>query len=983
MAVIRSLRGALILAFFIACNPLPRDTTTLVDFEVDEGTRLAFDISPDGKSIVFDLLGQLWLVPADGGSASPLTDAVRDTSEDVDPAFSPDGQWIVFQSDRGGTRGLWRVRVTGGEPQPITAPDMHVGSNWHLGPAWAPNSREVVFGDNSETEGLVVIDVESGDSRPVPLAPAEATTEFERIGSPAWSADGRRIAFGTSGALAFGLWIGAESRIWEVSASGGTATPLTAAGVRAVSPAYTADGTRIAFFSPDSAGRWQLWVQSLPRGSPRQLTDQEDVSIRRARWFPGDGEILYSADGKLWRIDETGGPPTSVPFTARVRFERRVPKLSAVRFPEPGTEQPARGFYGLALSPQGDRIAMVALGKLWIWVPESPPISIPTAPGILSAVSWSPDGTQLLIGASRDLFVTDLSSGETRQLTALDRAERDAAWSPDGTWIAFKHRGSLRVVRAESGVIDEADQTIDLGSVPGKPVWNPDSRSLMLHEASAESRPVLVPLDGGELRPVSRFPDATAFVHWTEPFGISYVQGNRIWRTPFDDSTETAGDPTLVSDVAALYLSVAADGSMLYVTPNGLEIRDTDDSVETLGWPLTYRVPTAPPPLLITNVRVMDGTGTGPSPLSDLLLSNGRIERIAGAGTIDMTDQTQVLDAEGRTVTPGLIDLHTHLWGNVPGRGGSLYHGVTTSRDVGSDMAKTAAHHDLVAAGLHPSSRIVYGGFFFGGSDGVTTGRYQNIADPGDVVRAMEFARTFGAHYVKNYAWSYWGASATTVMEAHRHGLRTSGHCTHLLPVVAAGIDGREHAGQCLRDMGVIYDDLVQLTRAADLWVVPTVGFPLSYLRRIDSTLVYRPDVAPFLGGSPDRYVTPPGRRAQWQRSAAVFRAATEKLHQAGVRLATGTDGILPVDIHLELEALVEAGLSPAEALAAATSVAARALGAQDEIGTIAEGMWADLVIYDADPLEDITNSQHIWQVIQGGRVVDRPALLDRARKYD
>jgi hypothetical protein len=222
---------------------------------------------------------------------------------------------------------------------------------------------------------------------------------------------------------------------------------------------------------------------------------------------------------------------------------------------------------------------------------------------------------------------------------------------------------------------------------------------------------------------------------------------------------------------------------------------------------------------------------------------------------------------------------------------------------------------------------------------------------------------------------SGWYRSAQVIDEAHRRGLRVSGHCTHPLPLAAAGIDGREHNNaQCFRDGPVLFADMLQLTRAAGLWVVPTVAFFTPYLVA-DTSYLQRADVAPFttpfLSAS---YREPPlaAARAPYERLNRISGQNTAALHALGVRIGAGSDADLPHRLHWELEGLVSAGLAPLEAIRAATFDAARILGADGDIGSIRVGQRADIVILDADPSAAINNTQRIRHVIKDGRIVQR-----------
>jgi len=434
---------------------------------------------------------------------------------------------------------------------------------------------------------------------------------------------------------------------------------------------------------------------------------------------------------------------------------------------------------------------------------------------------------------------------------------------------------------------------------------------------------------------------------------------------------------------AALYASTSREGEVLFVSSGGLRLRSPKGTERKIGWPLSY-TPRIAESTLIRNVRIIDGNARPATEPRDILIAAGRIKQITPAGTLS-GDGIRVMDAAGRFVIPGLIDLHAHL--DRPDLlPGWLYFGITTVRDQGASMAPLVAYSDLIAAGILPGPRIGYGGFQFYSDYAFDGEQWRGIepeSDPGHIRRAVELAAAFGAQHIKTRTFRRWDINARMIAEAHRHGMRVTGHCSHLLPLIAAGMDAKEHIGMCeARGNTYMYDDMIQLFRAANIGVVPTLTY-LDLAVRLNEQpemLNQDADLAPFIpsresfGWMLELSVE---QRKEWRAEAQRAREMAIKLSRAGVTIGTGTDvWQIPTGIHLELEQLVAAGLSSTQAIQAGTAGAARILGAEKNLGTIEVGKWADLVFLDADPLADIRNTRRIWNVMQNGRLVDRAGVL-------
>lgn len=412
---------------------------------------------------------------------------------------------------------------------------------------------------------------------------------------------------------------------------------------------------------------------------------------------------------------------------------------------------------------------------------------------------------------------------------------------------------------------------------------------------------------------------------------------------------------------------------------------------------------------VIRNTRVFDSVQGSLGPASDVYVLRGRVTTIVPAGSPD-AGSDYAIDAAGRVLLPGLFDMHAHVAGNWEG-GLHLAAGVTSVRDMGNDNATLQRTIDAAARGEVLAPQIVPAGFLEGESAFSARNGFV-IKDLDGARHAVDWYAQHGYPQLKIYNSFPKDILKDTVAYAHSRGMRVSGHVPAFLraqDVVDAGFDEIQHINQLMLNFFVTpttdtrtlerFRLPAEMTADLDFDSAPVQAFIASLKEHqvaIDPTLTTFDYIRQRAGETSQAYAAvidhlpldlqrgfrvaemdiPDAATAKrYNRSYEKMIEFVGRLHKAGVTIIPGTDALAGFTLHRELELYVQAGMTPAEALQSATSVAARIARVDADRGSIAPGKRADLLLVDGDPTVDISAIRNVALVLTQGGVLSPSAL--------
>jgi len=1004
---------------------------------VSQGTWMNVDVSPDGETIVFDLLGDIYTMPINGGKATQLT---SDIAWQMQPRFSPDGKRIAFTSDQGGGDNIWVMDVDGENQTAVTDETFRLLNS----PAWSPDGDYIVARKHfTATRSLGAGEVwlyHKAGGKGVQLT--KRADDQKDLGEPMFSPDGRYVYFShdATPGKTFHYSKDSVAGIYKIKRfdrqTGEIETIIEGMG-GAIRPTPSPDGKKLAYIKRDDF-QTSLYVYDLTSGKHTKLYDKLERDMQETwaihgvyptiAWTPDNDELIFWAGGKINKLDVEDKSVENIAFN--VETNKKI--QTAVRFTQ---------------NIDSDEFDVKMLRNVQV----------------------SPDGETAIFEALGHIYKRDLESGKIKRLTRQDdHFELFPQFSRDGKKIVYvtwddNEQGSVRVVSARSGRGDTITEQ------PGKyvePTFSPDGKTVVYRKASGGGilnpdwslhpgiyavsskggepelitksgyqpqfgatsdrifvmspwpKPSLsaVELDSKKVQKLYESQHATEFRVSPNGKYLAFAERFKVFVTPLVENGKSINIGPKDSQFPIEQLSVrageniswSANSDKLYWTLGpelyhaslaGIfdinQAENADFKVKS-GDNISFSKKMAEPKgmFALTGARIITMQGDKVIENGVLITDGKHIKALGSADSVTIPKGAEVINVAGKTIMPGIVDAHAHgsqgsneiipeqNWKNLAG----LSLGVTTIHDPSNDTSEIFAASEMQKAGTIVGPRIFSTGTILYGAN--MPGYTSHIDSLDDAKFHLERLKKAGAFSVKSYNQPR-REQRQQVIEAGRElemmVVPEGGSLLqHNLTMVVDGHTGIEHS----IPVANIYDDIKQLWSQSDVGYTPTLGVAYGGIWGenywYDKTDVWNhPRLSKFVPKNQllprsMRRVKAPDHHYNHFNNARV----AKELQDLGVLVNLGAHGQREgLAAHWEIWMFAQGGMTPLEALRAATLDPAKYIGLDKNIGSLEVGKLADLVVIDGNPLENIRDTDKVDYTMINGRLFNAATMNEVGQK--
>ena len=1007
-------------------------------FTTTQGTWMNLDVSPDGKTIVFDMLGDIYTMPIQGGNAKAIRTGI---AFEVQPRYSPDGKYISFTSDAGGGDNIWIMNTHGKEAKQITKESFRLLNN----AVWTPDSKYLIARKHftsSRSLGageLWQYHITGGSGIQV----VKKKNDQQDINEPWVSSDAKHLYYSEdmySGGF-FQYNKDPNKQIYAIkryNLVSGERQTITGGPGGAARPTVSPDGAMLAFVRRVGE-KTVLYIHDLETGQEYPIYDGLNKDQQEAwaifgvypnfDWLPNNKELIIWSGGSFQRINTETLAVTPINFQADVSID--LAQTVKTNTPIERDQFTPKVIRNARTSPDGKTLVFSALGHLYKkTLPKGTPERLTASTDFEFEPSFSPSGNEIIYVTWNDLekgtiSYVDINEGEPVKLTTEKAIYRTPSYSKDAKQIVYRKQagntdqGITFTKNPGIYVMDQDGQNpTKITNYGENPMFNNDGSRIYLQTGgtyfgSLTKKLISVNLQGHDEREhvISKYanhivpsPDNKwvaftnlhkAYIAPMPQIGKPLTLDGKSNNVPVQQIAKDAGvnlhwssnSNTIMWTLGDEYYSNTLQDKFSFVPSGKQTPTNMPDSGLKVGLNALVDKPSGR--IAFRDARIITMNGNQVIEKGVIVVNGDHIEAIGSATEVTIPDDCKIIVATGKTIMPGLVDSHAHIGGFRAGLpvqnnwqfAANLAYGVTTAHDPSANTETVFTLSELQKAGELVGPRLYSTGFILYGADGDFKAVINNLEDA-----RSSIARTkaFGAKSVKSYNQPRREQRQQVLQAAREQNINVvpEGGSTffHNLTMVIDGHTGVEHN----IPVAPVYKDVLEIWGASGTGYTPTLI--VNYGGLNGELYYYQRDNVwedeKLLKFTPRSVIDSRSKHRtmapikEYENGHILVAKTAKDLVAAGVKLNMGAHGQLQgLGAHWETWMLASGGLSNHEALKAATINGANYIGAGQDIGSLEVGKLADLIVLDKNPLEFIENTKTIEHVMINGRLYDTNTL--------